>query len=223
MRHHKAKILQTRFQRNKLPAKLYKGKKVLDLTGTNAAAFSQLGAKRVYSVTNKRIPLTHPQIQIVVAKQHRLPFPDNYFDFIYCHNVLNQVSDPEAVLEELYRVLKPHGWSWVAIPGNTKITKSIQHIQGKLTPNDIHKLLTIFDLSSQPVEPWVQQLLMQKYTHTFSASQIQEKFVQTGFRKSLRQRRGVRFDYIEQVYHNPNLKAQLGNQGDANIFYMVQK
>jgi 2-polyprenyl-6-hydroxyphenyl methylase/3-demethylubiquinone-9 3-methyltransferase len=40
----------------------------------------------------------------------RLPFPDRSMDVVTCFDVLEHVSGKEALIAELYRVLKPGGW-----------------------------------------------------------------------------------------------------------------
>jgi ubiquinone/menaquinone biosynthesis C-methylase UbiE len=38
-----------------------------------------------------------------------LSFPDNSFDVVHAHQVLQHVSDPVLALKEMYRVVKPGG------------------------------------------------------------------------------------------------------------------
>ena len=38
-----------------------------------------------------------------------LQFPDCYFDYVVLSHVITVVDDPEKLLEETYRVLKPNG------------------------------------------------------------------------------------------------------------------
>ena len=38
---------------------------------------------------------------------HRLPYPDAYFDFVWCRDVVEQVDDLEGALVEVARVMKP--------------------------------------------------------------------------------------------------------------------
>lgn len=47
-----------------------------------------------------------------------IPYPDDYFDLIYCSNVLEHVKDDAKAMNELYRVLKPGGTALILVPIN---------------------------------------------------------------------------------------------------------
>jgi ubiquinone/menaquinone biosynthesis C-methylase UbiE len=47
--------------------------------------------------------------RVIDAVGENLPFPDNSFDLVYSGNVLEHVQNPEKVLDEAIRVLKPGG------------------------------------------------------------------------------------------------------------------
>lgn len=44
-----------------------------------------------------------------VGDIYQLDFPDNHFDAIFCHNVLEHLGDPPLALREMHRVLKVGG------------------------------------------------------------------------------------------------------------------
>lgn len=44
-----------------------------------------------------------------VGRAERLPYPDEEFDLVLCTQVLEHVGDPDAVVSELRRVVKPAG------------------------------------------------------------------------------------------------------------------
>ncbi len=41
---------------------------------------------------------------------HRLPFPNNFFDVVFCHYLFLWVKQPELVLAEMYRTTRPGGF-----------------------------------------------------------------------------------------------------------------
>lgn len=45
-----------------------------------------------------------------------IPFPDNTFDFILCSHVLEHIPDDRLAMQELYRVMKPHGSGIFQVP-----------------------------------------------------------------------------------------------------------
>jgi ubiquinone/menaquinone biosynthesis C-methylase UbiE len=48
-------------------------------------------------------------VQFSCANIYEIPFPDNFFDAIFAHAVLQHLKDPVEALNETYRVLKPGG------------------------------------------------------------------------------------------------------------------
>lgn len=58
-------------------------------------------------------PKTKPDI---LADAQKLPLKDNSVDAIICKSILEHVPDPQKVVGEIYRVLKPKGKCFVYIP-----------------------------------------------------------------------------------------------------------
>jgi SAM-dependent methyltransferase len=52
----------------------------------------------------------------LVSPLHEIPTPDHHFDVAICNAVLEHVSNPHEVLEELYRVLRPGGLLVLTVP-----------------------------------------------------------------------------------------------------------
>ena len=51
-----------------------------------------------------------------VADAHTLPIADNSVDRVICLNTLEHVANPEKVIKEIYRVLKPGGATSIVVP-----------------------------------------------------------------------------------------------------------
>ena len=49
-------------------------------------------------------------VYYTLADAHQLPFQNSEFDIVYCHFLLLWVAHPEAVIEEMVRVVRPGGW-----------------------------------------------------------------------------------------------------------------
>jgi len=54
--------------------------------------------------------------RIVSSPGEHLPFPDDSFDVVYSSNVLEHTQDPQKVLEEAFRILRPGGLLHFEIP-----------------------------------------------------------------------------------------------------------
>ncbi|MEE4356375.1 MAG: methyltransferase domain-containing protein [Desulfococcaceae bacterium] len=52
-----------------------------------------------------------------------LTFPDEHFDVIVCHHVLEHIPDDRKAISELYRVLKSGGWASIQVPIKGEITQ----------------------------------------------------------------------------------------------------
>jgi SAM-dependent methyltransferase len=98
----------------------YRGRSVLEVgcgAGVDLARFAKGGA----AVTG--IDLAASAIELAranfaqqgllgrfeVADGEHLPFPDNTFDLVYAHGVVQYTADPRQLVKECHRVLKPGG------------------------------------------------------------------------------------------------------------------
>jgi ubiquinone/menaquinone biosynthesis C-methylase UbiE len=108
---------------------------------------SKIGESWGIDISDELITLlreAYPQVNYLVGNINDLPIKDNYFDCVAIGEVLEHVEDPEAVLKELFRVLKPEGWLSLSTPNNDNGNCApIEHIWSYLQV-DIQNLLGKF-------------------------------------------------------------------------------
>jgi len=111
-----------------------KGKKILDISSAKAFAFFLAENNKVESVDiwekeidrckKSEIILNDKKISsnlnLQVADARRLPYPDNYFDYIYSISVIEHIKEEgdSIVIKEMERVLKKGGKCILTMPYN---------------------------------------------------------------------------------------------------------
>lgn len=50
------------------------------------------------------------EIKVYQGMAENMPFDNDKFDFVICRNVIDHTYDPEEVIKEVYRVIKPEGF-----------------------------------------------------------------------------------------------------------------
>lgn len=105
-----------------VPFNGYKGKQVLDVgcgAGVDLVRFARGGAvvtgvdlsPSAIALAREHFRQQHLQADLRVADGERLPFPDNTFDLVFAHGVVQYTADDRALARECFRVLKPGGES----------------------------------------------------------------------------------------------------------------
>ena len=96
----------------------------------------------------------------------KIPYPDNYFDFIYSKSVLEHVFNTENFLKESYRVLKPGG-VWLGLTPDWKSQQKIfwddyTHVK-PFTQKGLRDSLTIQGFKNSTCEYFYQLPFIWKY------------------------------------------------------------
>lgn len=92
-----------------------KGKKILDfgsgagITANHFAADNQVTAIEPSADMLAQQVNTNGYRQIIGSTDELKKLPNDSFDYIFCHNVLEYADDREIIVREFYRLLKPNG------------------------------------------------------------------------------------------------------------------
>ncbi len=101
----------------------FRGGRLLDLgcaTGTFLHAFQLLPGWELYGIepnaSAAEAARQWPGLNIITGTLEQIKYPNNFFDVVTLWDVLEHVSDPNATLLELYRILKPGGMIALRLP-----------------------------------------------------------------------------------------------------------
>jgi phosphatidylethanolamine/phosphatidyl-N-methylethanolamine N-methyltransferase len=89
--------------------------KLLDIGAGNGSHFKYYNTHEIIAIDTSRSMLAQARkhlksnIQLVQMNGETLLFPSQVFDYVILSHVIAVVEDPEKLLEEVYRVLKPNG------------------------------------------------------------------------------------------------------------------
>lgn len=112
----------------------HQGEKVLEVgcgTGADLLQFAKHGALATgVDLTTNHVELARIRVGglavIHQADARHLPFENESFDYVYSHGVLHHCDEPEQVVREMFRVLRPGGrfnvqvyalWSYITLWG----------------------------------------------------------------------------------------------------------
>ena len=101
-------------------------------TGVEMIQFSKIGcltyaiepdkkALEILKIRSKLQQLDQNKIKQAVAE--KIPYPDNFFDFVYCWQVLEHVQDITKSIKEMVRVTKKNGWIFIGCPDYRQIVE----------------------------------------------------------------------------------------------------
>jgi SAM-dependent methyltransferase len=97
----------------------FAGKKpVLDL-GPGRCWFTKQNVEDIVAVDNSPELVQHYSregIKIRLGDAYNIPFPDGYFEGVFCCWLFEHLADPARSLAEIHRVMKPGGYACVIVP-----------------------------------------------------------------------------------------------------------
>jgi ubiquinone/menaquinone biosynthesis C-methylase UbiE len=95
----------------------HRGARVLEIgcgTGSDLLQFAKHGALATgIDVTRRHVELARRRVGdlavVLEADARHLPLEDGSFDYVYSHGVLHHSDEPQQVVREIFRVLRPGG------------------------------------------------------------------------------------------------------------------
>ena len=129
--HHRGRSYHNHLS-NQLMRPLPRGGRLLDIgcgTGLFVEKFIKIGGNAVgLDISGKMITRAHhrcPASDFIVGTGEKIPFSDNSFEAVSSLLVFSYVKDPNAMLNESYRVLKPGGVMSICTLGKKLLTRGI--------------------------------------------------------------------------------------------------
>lgn len=110
----------------------HRGHRVLEVgcgSGCDLLQFAKNGSIATgIDITPRHVRLARERVggraQVCFGDATAIPFGDRHFDYVYSHGVLHHLDDPRAMVQEIFRVLRPAGrfnvhvyafWSYVPL------------------------------------------------------------------------------------------------------------
>ncbi len=112
-----------------------------------------------------------PAVRYLAAQGEALPLPDGAFDLALCDNVLDHCENPQQVLAEVRRVLRPGGVFWLRVHVYHRWGAFVRHVAERFRVDAGHP-------------------------HTFTAASLDALVARSGF--DVQQRAGTSFAHTWQ-------------------------
>jgi SAM-dependent methyltransferase len=97
----------------------FQGKRPIADVGPGRCWFTRQNAEDITAIDNAPDLVdyyTAQQLQITLGSAYAIPFPDAYFEGVFCCWLLEHLPDPERAIMEFHRVLKPGGLCTIVVP-----------------------------------------------------------------------------------------------------------
>lgn len=134
---------------------------ILDL-GPGRCWFTKQNVDDIVAVDKAPEVVEHYQRQGITIKTgdaYEIPYPDEYFEGVFCCWLLEHLSEPDRAISELYRILKPGGYACVIVPSPKNMTTfydDYTHVR-PYTPVSLKQLAEGSGFTRYRIEclPWV--------------------------------------------------------------------
>lgn len=97
----------------------FRGKKPIADVGPGRCWFTRQNPRDIIAIDNAPDLVEHYSargLRITLGTASQIPFPDAYFEGVFCCWLLEHLPDPERAAVEFHRVLKPGGLCCIVVP-----------------------------------------------------------------------------------------------------------
>jgi 2-polyprenyl-3-methyl-5-hydroxy-6-metoxy-1,4-benzoquinol methylase len=211
-----------------------KEKKILDL-GSGMGGFLVAMSKRGYTIEGLepnpdyceiiklRGKKNNLDVNITRAKAEEVPFGESYFDLIYCNDVLEHSDDPEKILRECFRVLKPNGSMYVTVINRFGL-------------KDTHYHLLFINFLPRKIAEWIIGLIGIQKTdskkgkqrlstmHYFTYDQFSKIAIKAGFKKITDMKKyKINHPNLINLHRKRRFVYFLNKLGVTQLFYIITR
>lgn len=227
-----------RFERNKLdPKKIFHGKKCLDAgagNGRGSIFMAMHGAAEIIALDvsptnvesikrNAALFGFADKISPQLSSLENIPFADESFDFVWCNGVLMHTHNPDKCLQELSRVLKVGGQSWIYVYGSGGVYwYCVYKFREMLKNFSEEKCIQAMELAQIPVQFLAEYMDDWKapYLRTYTDSDFSNRLKELGFTDTYLQPFGTDYDTSHRINTFSGDKLFVG---EGDLRYLLTK
>lgn len=103
----------------------------------------------------------------IVAEGSKLPFKDESIDLVICESVIEHVTEPEKVFQEIKRVLAPGGYAYISIPFMYPFHASPNDFT-RFTRNSLRNYFKSYDIKEEGMRAGPMSALQGLLMHLFA-------------------------------------------------------
>jgi len=110
--------------------------------------------------------------KLIDANDPRLPYSENYFDAVICLDLLEHINDPEAITQEIFRILNNDGTFVVCVPNMLNLFNRLYFAGGNF--------VDVMDVAHR------ENGLFSEHIKVFSQKKLELLLANSGFKVSAR-------------------------------------
>jgi ubiquinone/menaquinone biosynthesis C-methylase UbiE len=153
----------------------------------------------------------------------KIDLPDQSFDFVWCNGVLMHTAKPDACLQEIARILKAGGQSWIYVYGSNGLywylINRFRSWFMELDPKGLLDCLQMMSVEVRYIGEYMDDWKV-PYLRTYTDSDFSTRLREVGFSEVNRLWRGVSYDTSERLVRFPNDGPWLG---EGDLRYLLSK